>query len=157
MSETPLESEEDFVQSIVDKFCENQSKVIEVTTGFRPSEPAHTSTGREWNLLEKMEPWSHVIPVESRPSNEDTYNFNSNATNNVAMSELSNDDGTQHEKDLLALLKMLKDKYPFQYETNKNILYDFEIKKFAKLYCITNFCPVLSCYDSIFWLKDPGK
>ena len=87
--------------------------------------------------------------------NEDTYNFNSNATNNVAMSELSNDDGTQHEKDLLALLKMLKDKYPFQYETNKNILYDFEIKRFAKLYCITNFCPVLSCYDSIFWLKDP--
>ncbi|CAG8742329.1 20504_t:CDS:2, partial [Rhizophagus irregularis] len=29
------------------------------------------------------------------------------------------------------------------------------IKRFAKLYCITNFCPVLSCHDSIFWLKDP--
>ena len=40
-------------------------------------------------------------------------------------------------------------------ETNKNILYDYEIERFAELYCITDFCLVLSCHDLIFWLKDP--
>ncbi|CAB5364173.1 unnamed protein product [Rhizophagus irregularis] len=71
------------------------------------------------------------------------------------MPQLSSDCGLQCEKDLPELLFLLKDKYSFRDEMNKNILYDDEIKRFAKLYCITNFCPVLSCHDSIFWLKDP--
>ena len=65
-------------------------------------------------------------------------------------------DYNMHEqKDLSELLFLLKDKYSFHDETNKNILLDEEIKRFARLYCITNFCPVLSYRNSIFWLKDP--
>jgi len=67
---------------------------------------------------------------------------------------LSVDDGTQCEEDLLMLLNLLKNKYLFHDEMNKNILYDHEIHRFAELYNITNFCSVLACYDLIFWLKD---
>jgi hypothetical protein len=167
-SETPSEGKEDFVCSIVDRFPENQTKVIEFTTGFRLREPAYASTGHEWESVDtngtlglrqlcQNQCVASVIPVEARPSNKDAYNFNSNTTNNVAMQEsLSADNKAQYEKDLPTLLKLLKDKYPFHDETNKNILYDDEIKRFAKLFCITNFCPVLSCCDDlIFWLKDP--
>ncbi|CAI2168854.1 11475_t:CDS:2 [Funneliformis geosporum] len=61
------------------------------------------------------------------------------------------------QRKLAELLSLLKDKYLFHDETNKNILYNHEIERFAKLYHITNFCLVLSCYDSFFWLKDPNS
>ena len=38
---------------------------------------------------------------------------------------------------------------------NKDVLYDDEIERFTVLYGITNLCPVLSCHNSIFWLKVP--
>src|SRR5271170_6160130 len=95
-----------------------------------------------------------VITVKPRPSNKDAYNFNRNTTNKVDMQKLSADDETQCEENLLTLLNLLKNKYPFHNETNKNILYDYEIRRFAELYNITDFCPILACYDLIFWLKD---
>ncbi|CAG8621298.1 5673_t:CDS:1, partial [Funneliformis caledonium] len=83
-------------------------------------------------------------------------NFNRNNTNKVSMQELSADDGTQHEGDLHSLLNLLKNKYSFRDETNKNILYDYEIRRFAEFYNITDFSPVLAYYDLIFWLQDPN-
>ena len=81
-------------------------------------------------------------------------NFNKNTTNRVFMQELSANDGTQHEGDLHSLFNLLKNKYSFRDETNKNILYDYEIRRFAEFYNITDFSLVLACYDLIFWLKD---
>ncbi|GBC04215.1 hypothetical protein RclHR1_05570016 [Rhizophagus clarus] len=81
-------------------------------------------------------------------------NLYRNTTNNVFMFELSADNEAQYEKDLPTLFKLLKDKYLFHDKTNKNILHNDEIKRFTKFYCITNFCPVLLYYNSIFWLKD---
>ena len=71
------------------------------------------------------------------------------------MSQLSGDNSIQYEKDLLKLLNVLKSKYPFRDEINKDVLYDDEIERFTELYNITNVCPVLSCHNSIFWLKKP--
>jgi hypothetical protein len=164
-SETPSEGKEDFVWSIVDRKNEYQTKVVEFTTEFRLREPAHASTGREWESVDtsgilglrqlcRNQCVASVIPVEARPSNKDAYNFNSNTKKDVDMQELSDDNRLQYEQDLPMLHKILKDKYPFHDESNKNILYDYEIKRFAKLYCITNFCLVLACDDLIFWLQD---
>ncbi|RIA85188.1 hypothetical protein C1645_831148 [Glomus cerebriforme] len=107
--------------------------------GFRHSKLAHASTECEWKSVDTIGTLELQQP---------------NTTNNVIMQELSANNKAQYEKDPPTLLKLLKNKYPFYDETNKNILYDYEIKRFATLYCITNFCLVLSCYDLIFWLKD---
>ncbi|CAB5189056.1 unnamed protein product [Rhizophagus irregularis] len=80
-----------------------------------------------------------------------TRTISTKTQHNVAMQKLSADDETQHEKDLPNLLK---NKHQFRDETKKDILYNYEIEAFAELYNLTNVLPVLSCYDSIFWLKD---
>jgi len=41
--------------------------------------------------------------------------------------------------------------------TNNDILYDYEIKMFSETYSITDFCLVLACHDSVFWLENPGS
>lgn len=72
------------------------------------------------------------------------------------MRQLSDDNVSQYDKDLLRLLSVLKSKYPFRVERNKDVLYDDEIERFTALYGITNVYPVLSCHNSIFWLQNPG-
>ncbi|CAG8499959.1 16172_t:CDS:2 [Funneliformis mosseae] len=132
-------SEEDFVWSINDRFHDNQTKDSGNSTEVRLGEPAHSSMGREWESVDenrtpglrqlcRNQHVASVIPVEERPSNKDAYNFNRNTTIEVAIQELSADDGTQCEEDLLMLLNLLKNKYPFCDETNKNLLYDYEFE-----------------------------
>ncbi|RIA85185.1 hypothetical protein C1645_741788 [Glomus cerebriforme] len=164
LSEIPSESGEDFIWSINDKFQENQKKDNGNLTEVRLNEPA-LALGRGWESVDengtlrslqlcRNQRVASVIPVEARPFNKDAFNSYRKSKYNTAMQELLADDGTQYEEDLLVLLNLLKNKYPFHDETNKNILYDFEIRRFAEFYNITDFCPVLSCYDLIFWLKD---
>ncbi|GBC09504.1 hypothetical protein RclHR1_08920001 [Rhizophagus clarus] len=165
-SEPPSESEENFVWSINDRFCRNQTKDSRNPTEIRPRESAHTSTGCEWESVDEKgslglrqlcrnQRDTSAIPVEARCSNKDAYDFHGNTTNKVTMQELSSDDGSsQREESVLTLLNLLKNKYPFLDEMDKNILYDIEICRFAEFYNITDFCPVLVCDDLIFWLKD---
>ncbi|CAB5185959.1 unnamed protein product [Rhizophagus irregularis] len=152
---------------------ERPSESKKIAFGASLIEPVHVSTGREWGSVKESrilglrqlcgdQSVVSVTPVKEGSFNKNTHNFNSNKTTNASMPQLSDDSGLQYEQyeqyeqyDLPELLFSLKDKYSFHDETNKNILYDDEIKRFAKLYCITNFCLVLSCDDSIFWLKDP--
>ncbi|CAB5384192.1 unnamed protein product [Rhizophagus irregularis] len=89
-------------------------------------------------------------PVEGRSSHKDAHNFNRKSTNEGVMQELLADDAIQCEH---TLLNLLKSKYPFREETNQNILYDYEIRRLADFYNITDCYPVLACYDIIFWLK----
>ncbi|RIA84008.1 hypothetical protein C1645_832893 [Glomus cerebriforme] len=49
---------------------------------------------------------------------------------------------------------LLKNKQPYRDETNKNVLTNFEIRRFAGVYGITDFRLVLACGDSVFWLED---
>ncbi|PKB98156.1 hypothetical protein RhiirA5_431830 [Rhizophagus irregularis] len=173
LEERPSESKEDCIWSIIDRYPASQSRYRDSLTNFRLKEPVHVSTGREWGSVKESrilglrqlcgdQSVVSVTPVKEGSFNKNTHNFNSNKTTNASMPQLSDDSGLQYEQyeqyeqyDLPELLFSLKDKYSFHDETNKNILYDDEIKRFAKLYCITNFCLVLSCDDSIFWLKDP--
>ncbi|CAI2166168.1 3825_t:CDS:1 [Funneliformis geosporum] len=101
-SETPFKSKEDFVWSIVYRHLENQSKIIEDTTGIRLEEQAHFATGRERKFVEdrgalesrqllQNERMACPITVEARPPNENAYNLHGNTTNNIAMLELSTD------------------------------------------------------------------
>jgi hypothetical protein len=89
---------------------------------------------------------------ETKMDRSGAYNF---TKKDVDMQELSGDNKAQYEQDLPTLLRILKDKYPYHDETDKDILYDYEIKRFKELYDI-DVCPVLSCYNSIFWLRDPN-
>jgi len=165
-SEPPSESEENFVWSINDRFNNNQTKDSGKPTEVRLREPAHASTGCEWESVDEKgtlglrqlcrnQHVASAIPVEKRPSDKDAYNFHRDTTNKVAMRELSADDGSQCEENLPTLLNLLKNKYPFHNVTDKNILYDYEIRRFAEFYNITDFSPVLVCDDLIFWLEDP--
>jgi len=166
LEERPSEGKEDCIWSVTDRSPASQSKDGEAPTKFRLKEPVHVSMGREWGSVEESKILGlrqlcrdqsvvSAPPMEEGSFNKNTHNFNSNKTINASMPQLSDYSGSQYEQyDLPELLFSLKDKYSFRDETNKNILYDDEIKRFAKLYCITNFCLVLSCDDSIFWLKD---
>ncbi|GBC43442.2 hypothetical protein GLOIN_2v1838029 [Rhizophagus irregularis DAOM 181602=DAOM 197198] len=78
--------------------------------------------------------------------------INAKSTNEGVMQELLADDAIQCEH---TLLNLLKSKYPFREETNQNILYDYEIRRLADFYNITDFYPVLACYDIIFLVKRP--
>ncbi|CAG8583516.1 1271_t:CDS:2 [Funneliformis caledonium] len=130
LEERPSEGKEDCIQSIIEWEFDDTKKTLGLRQQCRNQFVAP------------------VIPVEVGPFNKNTHNFNSNTTNNGIMPQLSEDDELQCEKkDLPELLSLLKDKYMYHGETNKNILYDYEIERFAKLYCITNF--YLSHLDSM--------
>ncbi|CAB4431448.1 unnamed protein product [Rhizophagus irregularis] len=146
LEERPSEGKEDCILSVIDRSPKNQTKDAESLTRIHLKNQCMFPWDENGNLLMKANHWDYGNCAETNPCN---------TTNNGTMLQLSGDGGLQCEKDLPELLFSLKDKYSFRDETNKNILYDDEIKRFAKLYCITNFCPVLSCHDSIFWLKDP--
>ncbi|RIA90841.1 hypothetical protein C1645_768870 [Glomus cerebriforme] len=159
-SETPSK---DFVWSVIDRIHKHQKQLIESTTDIRLRETVHASTGHEWESVDEIgtlqlcgnQRVDSPITVEERPSNYDANNSYGFTTNDVATRQLSDDNDIQYEEDLLGLLNLLKNKYPFRDEMNKDVLYDDEIERFTVLYSITNVCPVLSCYNSIFWLKDP--
>ncbi|RGB21873.1 hypothetical protein C1646_731652 [Rhizophagus diaphanus] len=70
--------------------------------------------------------------------------------------ELHNDHETQNTHDLASLIKLLKDKEPYRDETNKDVLFDYEIQFFAETYGITDFLLVFACGDWVFWLEDHG-
>jgi hypothetical protein len=134
----PATPSNDFFWSVIDRYFKNQRQIIGSTTGIQP-------------VHRVVSP----ITVEGRPSNYDEDNLYEFTTKNGSMRQLSGDNDTQYEKDLLRLLSVLKSKYPLREEMNKDVLYDDEIERFTVLYGITNVCPVLSYYNTIFWLQDP--
>ncbi|CAB4405530.1 unnamed protein product [Rhizophagus irregularis] len=158
MPEIPLESEEDFVWSINNRFYNNQIKDSEKLTDVQLKESAHIF---EWESVDKCkilrlqelcenQRGISNTPVEERSFYKDVHNFNRKLTNEGIMQKLFANDAIQYEH---TLLNLLKSKYPFHEETNQNILYNYEIRRLADFYNITNFYPVLTCYDITFWLK----
>jgi hypothetical protein len=74
----------------------------------------------------------------------------------TALQELSNEHEQKHTQDLLTLLELLNNKYPYRFELDKKVLNDREIRLFAKMYGITDFSLILETYDAlVFWLKIP--
>ncbi|CAB5315767.1 unnamed protein product [Rhizophagus irregularis] len=96
------------------------------------------------------------VRMEARPPNEDSNNINEKTRSKGTMPELSGDNETQYNEDLLSLRNLLKNKYPFHKETNKENLYDDEINMFVKTYNVIDARPILAYDEEIFWLKDPN-
>ncbi|PKK70622.1 hypothetical protein RhiirC2_779457 [Rhizophagus irregularis] len=125
------------------------NNLIEIRVPETPSESEKGFNPGLWQLCRNQCGTSDT-PVEGRSSHKDAHNFNRKSTNEGVMQELLADDAIQCEH---TLLNLLKSKYPFREETNQNILYDYEIRRLADFYNITDCYPVLACYDIIFWLK----
>ncbi|CAB5380807.1 unnamed protein product [Rhizophagus irregularis] len=51
--------------------------------------------------------------------------------------------GASNTHDLASLIRLLKDKEPYRDETNKDVLFDYEIQFFAETYGITDFLLML--------------
>jgi hypothetical protein len=67
---------------------------------------------------------------------------------------LSRDLEAQYSQDVPSLLNILKSFYPFN-ETSGDILEDYEINDFSKLYDISNVHPIFASNDNyVFWLED---
>ncbi|CAB5394338.1 unnamed protein product [Rhizophagus irregularis] len=108
-------------------------------------QPVHAFTGRGQESDDETDTLGflqlcrnqHVllpITMEGRPSNYDENNSYEFTRKNGSMRQLSDDNVSQYEKDLLRLLSVLKSKYPFRVERNKDVLYDDEIERFTALY-----------------------
>ncbi|UZO15683.1 uncharacterized protein OCT59_007100 [Rhizophagus irregularis] len=159
-SETPSK---DFFWSVIDRYHKNKRQIIGSMTDIQP---VHAFTGRGQESDDETDTLGflqlcrnqHVllpITMEGRPSNYDENNSYEFTRKNGSMRQLSDDNVSQYEKDLLRLLSVLKSKYPFRVERNKDVLYDDEIERFTALYGITNVYPVLLYHNSIFWLQNP--
>ncbi|GES76204.1 hypothetical protein GLOIN_2v1736512 [Rhizophagus clarus] len=154
-----LENHDDLVRSIDNRGQEYQKTNNKFTTTSRFREPSSLSSGCEWEIekeskaleVRKLCLNEHIFPTVikgTRVTNPNSCNRNTDTKNETTLLELRNDHGTQHTRDLLLLLELLKNKEPYHDETNKNVFNDVEIRLFAGLYGITNFRPVLA-YDSM--------
>ncbi|PKY62720.1 hypothetical protein RhiirA4_450039, partial [Rhizophagus irregularis] len=160
-SEAPPKSEESLVWGLIDWYPGNQSRVIADATGVRQGEPAHFATRREWKFigedstmgirqLRRSERVALPVRMEARPPNEDSNNINDKTRSKGTMPELSGDNETQYNEDLLSLRNLLKNKYPSHKETNKENLYDDEINMFVKTYNVIDARPILAYDEEIF-------
>uniref|UniRef100_U9UK19 Uncharacterized protein n=2 Tax=Rhizophagus irregularis TaxID=588596 RepID=U9UK19_RHIID len=153
-SETLPKSEESLIWGIIDWYPRNQSRVIADTTGVRQKEPAHFAMRREWKFIGEDGTMGLWQLHQSERVAENSNNINKKTRSKGTMPELSGDNETQYNKNLLSLRNLLKNKYPFHKETNKENLYDDEINMFVKIYNVIDARPILAYDEAIFWLKD---
>ncbi|CAB5395354.1 unnamed protein product [Rhizophagus irregularis] len=153
-SETLPKSEESLIWGIIDWYPRNQSRVIANTTGVRQKEPAHFAMRREWKFIGEDGTMGLWQLHQSERVAENSNNINKKTRSKGTMPELSGDNETQYNKNLLSLRNLLKNKYPFHKETNKENLYDDEINMFVKIYNVIDARPILAYDEVIFWLKD---
>ncbi|PKK78353.1 hypothetical protein RhiirC2_861334 [Rhizophagus irregularis] len=101
----------------------------------------------------------YMIPssvTDTRVTNQNLCDNNKKSKTDSVLRELQNDHETQNTHDLASLIRLLKDKEPYRDETNKDVLFDYEIQFFAETYGITDFLLVFACGDLVFWLEDHG-
>ncbi|CAB5348557.1 unnamed protein product [Rhizophagus irregularis] len=94
--------------------------------------------------------------TDTRVTNQNLCDNNKKSKTDSVLRELQNDHETQNTHDLASLIRLLKDKEPYRDETNKDVLFDYEIQFFAETYGITDFLLVFACGDLVFWLEDHG-
>ncbi|GBB93497.1 hypothetical protein RclHR1_02180039 [Rhizophagus clarus] len=152
-----------YIYIFIDRYYKHKRQIIESMTDIQPAHDCmkcrqkSTDATGTLGLLQLCRNQYVVSPItmERGPSIYDKDNSSKFTTKNGSMRQLFVDNDTQYEQDVLRLLNVLKSKYPFYDEINKDVLYDDEIERFTVLYGITNVSPVLSFYNSIFWLQDP--
>lgn len=92
--------------------------------------------------------------LEERLVNLTSFDPYGNKRSDITLWRLPHDLETQYSHDIPSLLRILTSIYPFN-ETSSNLLYDYEIEDFLKLYDISNICPILASDDGyVFWLQN---
>ncbi|GBC20968.1 hypothetical protein GLOIN_2v1485279 [Rhizophagus irregularis DAOM 181602=DAOM 197198] len=159
------ENHKDLVQSVANREGEYQKTNIKYASGNRFNTPSSLSLGCEWEFGREsraLAVWElcqneHIFPssiTETRATNQNLCNNNIDIKGESSLLELQNDHEIQHTQDLPSLLRVLKNKQPYRDESNKNVLAEVEIQLITDMYGITDFCLVLACEDSVFWLED---
>ncbi|CAB5203999.1 unnamed protein product [Rhizophagus irregularis] len=110
-------------------------------------------------------PWDGMAVSTFKTVSEVDNDFRDNAHEDTTMADSikcgveikrqGNHDGL-NTHDLVSLIRLLKDKEPYRDETNKDVLFDYEIQFFAETYGITDFLLMFACGDWVFWLEDHG-
>ncbi|CAG8727198.1 9639_t:CDS:2, partial [Rhizophagus irregularis] len=96
------------------------------------------------------------LTLKTKLTNLTSFDFNERAESQATLRKLSCDLEAQYSHDVPSLLNILKSFYPFN-ETSGDVLEDYEINDFFKLYDISNVRPILASNDNyVFWLEDPA-
>ncbi|CAB5360815.1 unnamed protein product [Rhizophagus irregularis] len=162
------ENHKDLIQSVSNRRQVYQKTINSDTTENRFSELSYLFLEHEWEIekesrallaVQKLCQNNYMVPssiTETRATNQNLCNNDIYIRSETSLQELRNEREPQHIQDLPLLLKLLNNEYPYRNETNKNVLTDREIRFFAKMYGITDFCLIFVTYDnSVFWLEDP--
>jgi len=141
-----------------------QTSFSEASTRLRPSAPASPTKRRERECgpenggleLRQLCREQHVgtpSTLETKFTNPNSFDFNEQSERQATLQKLSCDLEAQYSRNVPALLNILKNFYPFK-ETSGEVLEDYEINDFIKLYDISNVRPILASDDNyVFWLE----
>ncbi|EXX66760.1 uncharacterized protein OCT59_029748 [Rhizophagus irregularis] len=142
-----------------------QTNFSEYAIKLQPKAPTSPSTGREKECdsekrglglqqLCQKQSIGTFSTLETKLTNLTTFNFNERAGSQAILHKLSCDLEAQYFHDVPSLLNILKSFYPFN-EISGDVLEDYEINDFFKLYNISNIRPILASNDNyVFWLED---
>jgi len=153
-----------FVRGDVNRRDRNQTSFNKNSTGLRPSAPASPTRrerecgsekgGLELQQLCREQPVGSFSALETKFTNPTSFDFNEESERQATLRKLSRDLEAQYSQDVPSLLYILKSFYPFN-ETSGDVLEDYEINDFFKLYDISNVRPILASDDNyVFWLED---
>ncbi|GBC48614.2 hypothetical protein GLOIN_2v1776421 [Rhizophagus irregularis DAOM 181602=DAOM 197198] len=131
-----------------------QTNFSEYAIKLQPKAPTSPSTGREKECdsekrglglqqLCQKQSIGTFSTLETKLTNLTTFNFNERAGSQAILHKLSCDLEAQYFHDVPSLLNILKSFYPFN-EISGDVLEDYEINDFFKLYNISNIRPILA-------------
>ncbi|PKC55224.1 hypothetical protein RhiirA1_475987 [Rhizophagus irregularis] len=154
-----------FIWGGTNKLLPIQTNFSEYAIKLQPKAPTSPSTGREKECdsekrglglqqLCQKQSIGTFSTLETKLTNLTTFNFNERAGSQAILHKLSCDLEAQYFHDVPSLLNILKSFYPFN-EISGDVLEDYEINDFFKLYNISNIRPILASNDNyVFWLED---
>ncbi|POG81208.1 hypothetical protein GLOIN_2v1508545 [Rhizophagus irregularis DAOM 181602=DAOM 197198] len=145
---------DDLVRSIGNRKqgCQKSNNKVSGESRFRES--SSLSSGRSWEFGKESSTLAvrelcrneYMVPssvTDTRVTNQNLCDNNKKSKTDSVLRELQNDHETQNTHDLASLIRLLKDKEPYRDETNKDVLFDYEIQFFAETYGITDFLLML--------------
>ncbi|UZO24300.1 uncharacterized protein OCT59_016606 [Rhizophagus irregularis] len=132
--------------------CQKSNNKVSGESRFRES--SSLSSGRSWEFGKESSTLAvrelcrneYMVPssvTDTRVTNQNLCDNNKKSKTDSVLRELQNDHETQNTHDLASLIRLLKDKEPYRDETNKDVLFDYEIQFFAETYGITDFLLML--------------
>ncbi|EXX64558.1 hypothetical protein GLOIN_2v1506419 [Rhizophagus irregularis DAOM 181602=DAOM 197198] len=156
-----------FIWGVTNRLLQIQTSFSRDATKLRPRAQTSSPTGRGKECdsekrglglrqLCREQPIGTFSTLKTKLTNLTSFDFNERAESQATLRKLSCDLEAQYSHDVPSLLNILKSFYPFN-ETSGDVLEDYEINDFFKLYDISNVRPILASNDNyVFWLEDPA-